>query len=179
MRINESRIRRIIREESRRVLRESEGGGLKIDEFVWDDIHNDGGSRSQGGELTLKFSAGDMSNMEAMKYIGSYSMSERSLLEDLTDAINDTLEQNELPTVSMDELKGALGSKLGEIMRELEQSDATYQRDAEEADRYSSGGGDFYESRRRRGSLVKRVVPNEFDLEFAEEFGGGRRGRGQ
>ena len=173
MSISEKKIRQIIREESRRVLRESEGGGLKIDEFVWDDIHNDGGSRSQGGELTLKFSAGDMSNMEAMKYIGSYSMSERSLLEDLTDAINDTLEQNELPTVSMDELKGALGSKLGEIMRELEQSDATYQRDAEEADRYSSGGGDFYESRRRRGSLVKRVVPNE----FAEEFGGGRRGR--
>lgn len=154
MRINESRIRRIIREEARRVLREGTGG-LEVQGFEWDDLHNDGGARTQGGELTINFSAGDMTDMKATKYITSYIMSEKGLLEDLTDEINSTLEQNDLPSVSIDDLRSVLGSKLGEIMRELEKSEDIYQRDAAEADRYGGGGGDFYESRRRRGSIVE------------------------
>jgi len=97
------------------------------------------------------------------------------------------------------------------IRRIIREEAARVIAEEEGADRCSSGG-DFYESRRRRGSLVEgrairqmvraetlrilressddepeydkpykgpypklvgAVVPNEFDLEFAEEFGGG------
>lgn len=160
MRITEGRIRQIIREEARRALRESDSGvDFKIQEFEWDDLHNDGGARTQGGELTVMFSAGDMTDMKATKYITSYVMSEKSLLEDLTYEINSTLEQNELESVDEETVKAALGDKLNQIMSELERSEKIYQDDAAASE---GGDGDFYESKRIIGRLVREALDSRF-----------------
>lgn len=149
MRITESRIRQIIREETHRIISEGDDNDLQndlqIEGFEWDDQHNDAGTQSQGGELTLTFSVGGMTDMKATRYISSYIMSEPSLLEDLTDEINSTLEQNNLPGVSPERAASALAPKLKGIMDALRDSENIYQRDAA-----AGGSGDFFESRRRR-----------------------------
>lgn len=165
MSINESVIRRIIREESFRFLNEGEGlAGLKIIDFEWDDMHNDGGMRTQGGELTIMFYTEEMhkaniDNAEAKKYISSYLIPEDHLLEDLTTEINNVLEGMKLPTVDESEVRealggDALGGDLKKIMGMLRESEKIYQDAADEADRYG-GGGDFFESRRVWGQRLR------------------------
>ena len=148
MRINESKIRQIIREEARRVLREGgddeqkhkdriasfetgyefghddaeeelSGGALEISRAEWFDLYNDASSSSQGGEIEIDYSKGD-GTRSATITVSSYTESESYIVERISDELS----------VSEDEARAALGSKLNDIMRELENSDRIYQQDA-------------------------------------------------
>lgn len=142
MAINESRLRQILREEARRVLREgtSMDGALEITGVAWDDIHNDPGTASQGGNIVLNFIFGEgespLVNLADVEiYVTSYSSSEDDIIERITDRILDEIEGalggEELPEgmrlPGQDDVRAALGGDLRMIMDELADSERRYQ----------------------------------------------------
>ena len=154
MALTESRLRRIIREEARRVLREgtSMDGALEITNVAWDDIHNDPDTATMGGNIVLNFIFGkgdeplvNLADVEI--YVTSYSSSEDDIVERITDRIIDEIEgamteqEAELPEgMSLptgDDVRAALGDDLEKIMDGLADSERRYQEGA------SGGGWDY------------------------------------
>ena len=129
--ISEGRIRQILKEEARRFLRENvddeeeeeeeeAGGPLEINRAEWFDLYNDAGAGTQGGEIEIDYSkGGDVKS--ATVTINSYLESERHIIDRISDELG----------ASSEEVREALGSKLHEIMQELENSERIYQQDAD------------------------------------------------
>jgi hypothetical protein len=159
MRISESRIRQIIRQEARRALREgtSTDGALEISNVAWDVVYNDPEMGSQQGNVVFNFKFGkgadgapivEVENFEVS--VVSFMTREKDLLESITERIVEKIQDNlidderediELPAgIEAEEwVRAALGPDLKKIMDSLEESERQYQQLAG-----GGGGGGWY-----------------------------------
>lgn len=108
-------------------------GWFKIVGYEWDDQHNDGERQTQGGELYVDFTHNGNPH-RARAYVYAYTLSQADVVELITQAIASVDEEQVLDMyLGEDDIKGALGPTLGEIMVELRDAQDQYQRAADMA----------------------------------------------